>query len=158
MKTFSALLALCEGNSPVTGEFPSQRPVTRSFEVFFDMRLNKRLSKKSKRRWFETPSRSLWCHCNVRYTIHCSPLCEILVYSKPCYRQPINMWIKNYHHIIYSAICLFFCKRWCYLARHFCVSMCALIFFVNQFYCHLWPLLLKSINFYPSMDKQSRAQ
>ena len=39
MKTFSALLALCAGNSPVTGEFPSQRPVTRSFDVSFDMRL-----------------------------------------------------------------------------------------------------------------------
>ena len=39
MKTFSALLALCVGNSPVTSEFPSQRPVTRSFGVFFDMRL-----------------------------------------------------------------------------------------------------------------------
>ena len=34
METFSALLALCEGNPPVTGGFPSQRPVTRSFEVF----------------------------------------------------------------------------------------------------------------------------
>ena len=38
MKTFSALLALCEGNLPVNGEFPSQRPVTRSFDDFFDMR------------------------------------------------------------------------------------------------------------------------
>ena len=36
MKTFSALLALCAGNSLVTGEFLSQRPVTRSFEIFFD--------------------------------------------------------------------------------------------------------------------------
>ena len=34
-----ALLALWAGNSPVTGEFPSQRPVTRSFDVFFDLRL-----------------------------------------------------------------------------------------------------------------------
>ena len=65
METFSALLSLCEGNSPVTGEFPSQRPVTRSFDVFFDLCLNKRLSKPSRRRWFETPSRSLWRHCNV---------------------------------------------------------------------------------------------
>ena len=39
METFSALLAICAGNSPVTGEFPSQGPVTRSFHVFFDMRL-----------------------------------------------------------------------------------------------------------------------
>ena len=39
METFSALLSLCEGNSPVTGEFPSQKSVTRSFDVFFDLRL-----------------------------------------------------------------------------------------------------------------------
>ena len=43
METFSALLAFCAGNSPVTGEFHAQRPVTRSFDVFFDLRLNKRL-------------------------------------------------------------------------------------------------------------------
>ena len=43
MDTFSALLAICAGNSPVSGEFPTQRPVTRSFDVFFDLRLNKRL-------------------------------------------------------------------------------------------------------------------
>ena len=48
METFSVLLALCEGNPPVTGGFPSQRPVTRSFEVFFDVRPNKRLRKQSR--------------------------------------------------------------------------------------------------------------
>ena len=52
MQTFSALLALCVGNSPVTGEFPAQRPVTRSFDVFFDLRLYKRLSKQSWGWWF----------------------------------------------------------------------------------------------------------
>ena len=66
METFSALLALCAGKSSVTSEFPTQRPVTRSFDVFFDLRLNKRLSKQSWSWWFETPSRSLWRHCNVR--------------------------------------------------------------------------------------------
>ena len=65
METFSALLALCAGNSPVTGEFPSQRPVTRSFDVFFDLHLNKRLSTQSRGWWFETPSQPLWRHCNV---------------------------------------------------------------------------------------------
>ena len=65
METFSALLALCEGNSLVTGEFPSHWPVTQSFGDFFDLRLNKRLSKPSRRRWFETPSRSLWRSCNI---------------------------------------------------------------------------------------------
>ena len=64
METFSAVLALRAGNSPVTGEFPNQRPVTRSFDVFFDLRLNKRLSKQSWGWWFETPSRPLWSHCN----------------------------------------------------------------------------------------------
>ena len=65
METFSALLALCAGNSPVTGEFPSQRPVTRSFDVFFDLRLNKRLSKQS--HWS-------WRHCNV-YSFQVSKEC-----------------------------------------------------------------------------------
>ena len=64
MKTFSALLAICAGNPPVPGEFPAQRPVTRSFDVFFDLRLNKRLSKQSLGWWFETLSRSFWRHCN----------------------------------------------------------------------------------------------
>ena len=47
------------------GEFPAQRPVTRSFDVYFDLRLNKRLSKQSWGWWFETLSRSLWRHRNV---------------------------------------------------------------------------------------------
>ena len=65
METFSALLALCAGNSPVIGEFPSQRPVMRRFYVLFALRLNKRFSKQSWCWWFETPSCSLWRHCNV---------------------------------------------------------------------------------------------
>ena len=64
METISTLLALYVGNSPVTGEFPPQRPVTRGYDVFFDLCLNKRLSKQSSVWWFETPSCSLWRHCN----------------------------------------------------------------------------------------------
>ena len=82
METLPALVALCEswwrhqmehfprywpfvrGNSPVPGEFPAQRPVTRSFDVFFYLRLNKRLSKQSRGWWFETLSRPLWRHRN----------------------------------------------------------------------------------------------
>ena len=48
----------------VPGEFPTQRPVTRSFDVFFDLRLNKRLSKQWRDWWFETLSRPLWRHRN----------------------------------------------------------------------------------------------
>ena len=65
METFSALLAICAGNSPVPGEFPTQRPVTRSFDVYSDLRPNKRLSKQSLGRWFETLSPPLWRHRNV---------------------------------------------------------------------------------------------
>ena len=55
MEAFSMLLALCAGNSPVTGEFPLQRPVTRSFDVFFDLCLNQWLSKQLRRQCVETP-------------------------------------------------------------------------------------------------------
>ena len=43
METFPALLAFCARNSPITGEFPTQRPVTQSFAVFFDLHLNNSL-------------------------------------------------------------------------------------------------------------------
>ena len=68
METFSALLAICAGNSPVPGEFPAQKPVTRSFDVFFDLRLNKRLSKQWWGWRFETLSSPLWRHSNVTET------------------------------------------------------------------------------------------
>ena len=64
MEAFSALLAFCAGNSPVTGEFPAKRPVTRSFDIYFHLHLNQQLSKQWRRRWFGTPSRSLWRHYN----------------------------------------------------------------------------------------------
>ena len=64
METFSALLAISAGNSPVPGEFPAQRPVTRSFDFFY-LRLNQRLSKQSWGWWFETLPCPLWRHCNV---------------------------------------------------------------------------------------------
>ena len=70
MEAFSALLAICAENSLVTGEFPAQRPVTRSF----DLHLNKRLSKQSRGWWFEAQSRPLWRHCNAennRLTYSC---------------------------------------------------------------------------------------
>ena len=60
METFSALLALCEGNPPVTGGFPSNRPVTWNLS-FFDVLLNKRLNNQWSCRRFEAP----WCLCDV---------------------------------------------------------------------------------------------
>ena len=71
METFSALLAICAGNAPVPGEFPAQRPVTRSSDVFFDLRPITSLSKQSRDWWFETPSGPLWRHRNV-LGMHCN--------------------------------------------------------------------------------------
>ena len=83
METFSALLALCAGKSPVTGEFPAQRPVTRSFVVFFDLHLNNRLSKHWRGWWCGTPPRPLWRTCNgskanLRYLIAATGLVILL--------------------------------------------------------------------------------
>ena len=88
-------------NSPVTSEFPAQRPVTRSFDLFFDVRLNKRLSIQSWGGWFETPSRSLWHHCNA-YPNECRSLVCIgqicyhpnLHRTRPCIKQSLDTWIN----------------------------------------------------------------
>ena len=65
-KHFPRYWTLCARNSPVTVEFPSQRPIMRSFDGFFDLRLNKWLSKQSWGWCSETPSRPLWHHGNVK--------------------------------------------------------------------------------------------
>ena len=80
METFSVSLAICAGNSPVNGEFPSQRPVTRNFDVVFDLRPNKLLSKQYWGWWFETPSRQLWRHRNENKHV-CSMLPIIIHYN-----------------------------------------------------------------------------
>ena len=89
METFSALLALCEGNPPVTGAFLSERPVTWIFDVFFDLRPNKRLSKQSTRRWFETPPR----HYDVIVMILSIFWCVLVVF-----RDGILTWKRIPHY------------------------------------------------------------
>ena len=89
METFSALLAIGAGNSPVTGEFPAQRQVTQSFNVFFDLRLNKPLSKQWWGWWFETLWRPLWRHCNVNHYI----IIDITSY----HNHIISYYIISYH-------------------------------------------------------------
>ena len=87
MEAFSALLAICAGNSPVISEFPAQWPVTRSFDVFYEQCLNKWLRKHGWGWWLETPSRSLWRHCNVMCifkTASLGPLIEMeVIVHKP---------------------------------------------------------------------------
>ena len=89
METFSALLALCEGNALVTSGFPSQRPVTQNCDAFFDQCLNKRLSKQLGCWWFEMPSHSLWCHCNESFH-----------------------WKNAFDHVIYKIMAIFSQPQW----------------------------------------------
>ena len=99
MEAFSALLALCVGNLPVTGDFPAQRPVMWSFDVFFDLHLNKQLSKQSKRWWFETPSRLLWRHSNEAFNllfININLQCDV------SYKKRMREWCKI--HLDYVRI------------------------------------------------------
>ena len=76
---------------------PSQRPVTRSFEVFLDLLLNKQLGKQSIRRWFETPSCSLWRHCKDTFL----SLFQFGYKRLVAYNNLIQMWAHN--EISYSC-------------------------------------------------------
>ena len=58
------------------GEYPAQMPVTRSFDVFFDLRLNNRLSKQPGGWWFETPPWTLWRQCNDHTEQKCADFCS----------------------------------------------------------------------------------
>ena len=92
MEVFSALLAICAGNSPVPGEFPAQRPVTRSFHVFLDLRLNKPLIKQSWGWRLEMLLHPLWRHCNgYRLDTFC---CAFLFYCIAALGE--SMWIFTY--------------------------------------------------------------
>ena len=82
----------CAGNSPATAEFPSQRPVTRSFDVYFYLRLNKRLRKQSWDWWFEAPSRYLWRHCYVTWFTYktCQISKDLVVFRSFCFMYHSN--------------------------------------------------------------------
>ena len=98
---------LFAGNSPVPGEFPVQMPVTRSFDIFFDLCLNKRLSKQRWGWWFERPSRPLWRHCNERcrsFNLDRThlPYCRCVGYT-------IGVWttgVSNCFDDTYECICI----------------------------------------------------
>ena len=112
MGTFSALLAICTGSSPVIGEFPAQRPVTRSFGVFFDLHLTKRLSKQSWGWCFETPSRPLWRHCNGKGHHGCKTDFQPFRTSHQLFRQKICRSrckdLKDYKfHFVCTVDCRF---------------------------------------------------
>ena len=145
METFSALLAICAGNSPVTGEFPAQRPVTRSFDVFFDLRLNKRLSKQLWGWWLETPSHPLRRHCNAmrgspyRRAWHFAliALYNYLHWSRSVQRKP-RLRLR------YSIISQLLCLAWWWKHGGYVLfvhwgwtfgSECIMVFFLV---CYIW--------------------
>ena len=109
---------------------PPQRPVTRSFDVFFDLRQNKRLSKQSWGWWFETLSRPLWRHCNESWpqsddnlTTEISSLLGWIYFKK----------YENIFVFFYNSLTLWWCRK--------------LKYFLME------PLLQTWFNFNPSMDK-----
>ena len=117
METFSALLAICAGNSPVPGEFPTQRPVALSFDVFFDLHPNKRLSEQWWGWWFETPSCPSWRQRNAESLI--------AIYVDDCH--PMQLSVHTPAHL------LMFCKKYCHKCyiNRWMFFLCFLYFFLG---------------------------
>ena len=88
------------------GEFPTQRPVTRSFDVFCDLRHNKPLSKQPWGWWCETLSHSLWRHRNVWYT---KPADSLKMNSwKSLANAYMRSWNGSLFRIYPTVCCLLF--------------------------------------------------
>ena len=85
---------LC-GNSPVPGEFRAQRPVTRSFDVFLDLYLNKQVSKQSWGWWSETLTSSLWRQFNVIHHLLHIKWTQVLQMAVINLRVCIYYWFKH---------------------------------------------------------------
>ena len=129
METFSALPAICTWNSPVPGEFPAQRPVTRSFDVFFDLRLNKWLSKQSWSWWFTTLWRPLWRHRNIQL-ICCILLhyaCETL--SWDILYRTVYVFVLFFIQTTYTFTC--YLVHHCILIKYIQTSIIVLIYFCS---------------------------
>ena len=157
------------------GEFPTQRPGTRSFDVFFDLRLNKRLSKPLWGWWFETPSWSLWRQCNASKVIN--NFCHLGVNNAISYTNAIIVLWENQNlkklsfifrpctsmyiwclHVI-SFIAIIYKEPSCYHSVFFLRGEQWVIFSVSskplcRWYVrwYIWDPLLTWINLNPSMD------
>ena len=143
METFSALLAICAGNSPVPGEFPTQRPVTWNLDVFFDLHLNKRLSKQWWRLWFEMPLCPLWRHCNEKHNWLSSKYAQLITYGSPWMARrmfPTLSGLPKWAFITFPAWCETQPDKWAPLyiislldkkhtqiSEHLCISLACLM-------------------------------
>ena len=95
------------------GEFPTQRPVTRSFDVFFDLRL----SKQPWGWWFETPSWPLWRHCNVQ-RLPCG--------DSSCCNKFLSLYVKAKHYWSSSLSISF--PLFLPLSYHFVLGVCCICY------------------------------
>ena len=101
------------------GEFPTQKPVTRSFDVYFDLRPNKWLSKQSWGWWFETLSCSLWRHRNDRNAIHVANTWNNYVVSSTNVNEfQLLCWVSTYHLWSHTS------KLWMIINDDKCVCVC----------------------------------
>ena len=144
METFSALLAICAGNSSVIGEFPSQRPVTWSFDVFFDLRLNKRcinnreagdlrchrahhdvIVRRAGLLWSQQDFEWRWsvplfkCLTVLEFSFILFDLCLLITFFNFImnYVPIVTFWIFTYHKIWILSI--MFCSIWSYWIIYF---------------------------------------
>ena len=130
METFSALLAICAGNSP--GH--AQKPVTRSFDVFFDLCLNKRLSKHSWGWWFETLSGPLWHHCYVMLVNTQKPEQNSWHFEDDTFKciflnEKLNLWTKRNWNVLEfitgeNKSALLYCHETSHYMSHCCAIVC----------------------------------
>ena len=133
---------------------PLTKPMTRRFDVFFDLCLNKRVNKQSRRWWFETQSRPLWRHCNANpiliwWGIHmllilmCRSINYIvhaLVHSESSLANtllPLDYFILKIQYVIATkAIC---CPCWVLLSVLFFllseVFSWVSLYFIASFFC-----------------------
>ena len=99
------------------GEFPTQRPVTRSFDVFFDLRLNKRLSKQPWGWWFETPSWLLWRQCNALTFMwrHCNAVSYSIWDQTRERSADLSIWFgcNGYKNDCHNTYSIFHWLNWC---------------------------------------------
>ena len=136
IEIFSALLELYAGNSPVTDEFPTQRPVTRSFDIFFDLRHNKRFNSKQPRRWwFETPPRSLWRHCDANMHADVFMCIQFHFTNELFLFSSVSVLCYNERHLIEVNRCG--CSRALY-DKLDCCYIYAETTFSNAFYFKSW--------------------
>ena len=108
IEIFTALLAICVGNSPITGEFPSQRPVTRNLDVLIYAWTNGWINNRDA----GDLRRVLWRHCNAvafsfnfHQLLHCK--CEWFHFSCLCDINQGFLQMLWAHRIRCSTSCYF---------------------------------------------------